>query len=203
MYIYIILSRFSYLVSYHHRRSFLRVITIHIRTYFFPLPFLSRSSLDRGRHWEIAIDVLSDSIIARSSLVPSFFFFFFIPLISRSTNFSFLSFFFFPFHRKKKKKNTPTRLAQICVFVVEHIYTVGSWMICLWKETRIFLRLCHFCSPTPFKNVPLRHRLFLFFSPILLSCHWHFGWPWWSCCKLEGEWWFFCSSERRERERKR
>lgn len=50
IYIYIILSRFSYLVSYHHRRSFLRVITIHIRTYFFPLPFLSRSSLDRGRH---------------------------------------------------------------------------------------------------------------------------------------------------------
>lgn len=140
----------------------------------FPLSVLSRSrkALRDRRRCPLGLD--HRSIISHPFV---FLFFSFIPLISRSTNFSFLSFFFSPFHRKKKKKNTPTRLAQICVFVVEHIYTVGSWMICLWKETRIFLRLCHFCSPTPFKNVPLRHRLFLFFSPILLSCHWHFGWP--------------------------
>lgn len=44
-------------------------------------------------------------------------------------------------------------------------------MICLWKETRIFLRLCHFCSPTPFKNVPLRHKLYHSFFFFPLSFH--------------------------------
>lgn len=166
MYIYIILSRFSYLVSYHHRRSFLRVITIHIRTYFFPLPFLSRSSLDRGRHWEIAIDVLSDSIIARSSLVPSFFFFFFIPLISRSTNFSFLSFFFSPFHRKKKKRKTLQRDSHRSAFSSLNIYIPwGVGWYASGRKRGFFYVFATFARPLPLRMSHWDTGFFSFFPP--------------------------------------
>lgn len=67
----------------------------------FPLSVLSRSrkALRDRRRCPLGLD--HRSIISHPFV---FLFFSFIPLISRSTNFSFLFFFFSPFHRKKKRK---------------------------------------------------------------------------------------------------
>lgn len=166
MYIYIILSRFSYLVSYHHRRSFLRVITIHIRTYFFPLPFLSRSSLDRGRHWEIAIDVLSDSIIARSSLVPSFFFSFLLSpwsLVAR----------IFPFFLssslpsiEKKKRKTLQRDSHRSAFSSLNIYIPwGVGWYASGRKRGFFYVFATFARPLPLRMSHWDTGFFSFFPP--------------------------------------
>lgn len=129
----------------------------------FPLSVLSRSRKAlRDRH-RCPLGLDHRSIISHPFV---FLFFSFIPLISRSTNFSFLFFFFSPFHRKKKKRKTLQRDSHRSAFSSLNIYIPwGVGWYASGRKRGFFYVFATFARPLLLRMSHWDTGFFSFFPP--------------------------------------